>query len=60
MPAGRFANALRAAGEDPDAVALLRKAKGKAAAAKRAATIRKKRAQTTPAKRPAQRPARQP
>ncbi|MDB5319143.1 MAG: hypothetical protein JWN40_774 [Phycisphaerales bacterium] len=37
-----FNNALRAAGEDPDAIAKLRKSKGKAAVNKRAATIKKK------------------
>jgi len=41
-----FINALRAAGEDPEAIARLRKAKGKAAAAKRAATLKKKAANT--------------
>jgi hypothetical protein len=40
----QFATALRAAGEDPEALAKLRKSKGAAAAKKRAATIRKKRA----------------
>jgi hypothetical protein len=39
-----FNTALRAGGEDPDAIAKLRKSKGKAAAKKRAATIKKKRA----------------
>jgi hypothetical protein len=37
----QFATALRAAGEDPEALAKLRKSKGKAAAKKRAATIKK-------------------
>jgi hypothetical protein len=36
--------ALRAGGEDPEALAKLRKSKGEAAARKRAATLRKKRA----------------
>src|SRR5258706_16427541 len=38
----QFATALRAAGEDPEALAKLRKSKGEAAAKKRAATIKKK------------------
>jgi hypothetical protein len=44
IPAERFAAALRAGGEDPAALAKVRKAKGKAAAAKRAktTTIRKR------------------
>ncbi len=41
VPAERFAAMLRAGGEDPEALAKLRKAKGKQAAAKRAATRRK-------------------
>jgi hypothetical protein len=40
----QFTTALSAAGEDPQALAKLRKAKGTAAAKKRAATIKKKRA----------------
>ena len=42
--ADRLDGALRAAGEDPVALAKFRKDKGKAAAAKRAATIRKRKA----------------
>jgi hypothetical protein len=42
IPAERFAAALRAGGEDPEALAKVRKAKGKAATAKRAGTIRKR------------------
>lgn len=42
VPPEAFTAALRAGGEDPAAIARLRKAKGKAATAKRAATIRKK------------------
>ena len=38
-----FTNALRAGGEDPEALAKLRKSKGEAAARKRAATLKKKR-----------------
>jgi hypothetical protein len=39
--------ALRAGGEDPEALAKLRKSKGKQAAAKRAATSRKRAAVTS-------------
>ncbi len=42
MTQEQFDAALRAGGEDPERIARLRKAKGKQAAAKRAATIRKK------------------
>jgi hypothetical protein len=48
IPPERFAAALRSAGEDPVAIAELRKQKGAQAAAKRAATLRKRR--TTPRK----------
>jgi hypothetical protein len=43
---GTFGNALRSGGEDPDAIARLRKSKGQAAAKKRAATIRKRQTAT--------------
>jgi hypothetical protein len=42
VPAERLAAALRAGGQDPDALARIRKLKGKQAAAKRAATLRTK------------------
>jgi hypothetical protein len=42
VPPERFEAALRAAGENPEALARRRKVKGKQAAAKRAATIRKR------------------
>ena len=44
IPPERFESALRACGEDPAALAKVRKTKGKQAAAKRTATIKNKRA----------------
>jgi hypothetical protein len=43
IPPERFDAALRAGGEDPQALAKVRQARGKAAAAKRAATMRRRR-----------------
>jgi hypothetical protein len=43
VPRERFDSALRAGGEDPEQIARVRAAKGKRAAAKRAATVAKKR-----------------
>jgi hypothetical protein len=47
IPQERFAAALRAGGADPESLAKVRKAKGKAAAQKRAATIKKKKSSPT-------------
>jgi hypothetical protein len=47
-----FTSALRAGGEDPDAIAGLRKSKGKAAAKKRAVTIKEKRLAATQGSKP--------
>jgi hypothetical protein len=47
IPPERFADALRAGGHDPAALTKVRAAKGKAAAAKRARTLRKQPGRTT-------------